>query len=421
MARYISYNGAICERSGPVLSVITPAAEWSYAVEFARSATVPRAAYLIVRIKLKVSRGAVGVGILKGNSRDFIKETQVASAGGWQEVAIEIPAKACIGSLMFRNVSYSGHSEATIELLPLEICDEMTVSDPPRLELDASSLDRFGSWAGMVPAGCSADWTGLKTRATVQKYSERELDFYNKARYEAPTVEVMTEQVIDWVPLADAVSSAEDTFRMAALGAGWGRWLSAGGALAKKIGKSYFLVGIEADAEHFRWMTEHFAENGFDPSNYKLIEAAAAGVSGTCHFAVGDSQAWYGQSIIKDSERTTAFPSTGVRTVRAITIQEILREASPLDYLHLDIQGAELEVLSSYPDLLEGQVRLINVGTHSVEIEAGLRQLFRRHKWQPLYDIKTGSSMLVRVGSKENVIEFQDGAQVWRNPKLLST
>jgi FkbM family methyltransferase len=116
-------------------------------------------------------------------------------------------------------------------------------------------------------------------------------------------------------------------------------------------------------------MTRHFAENGFDPSHYRLIEAAA---SGTCRFAVGGSQAWYGQSIVKDEDHTT-----GVRTVRAVTIQDILEEASPLDYLHMDIQGAELEVLSSHPDLLDDQVRLINVGTHSAEIEVGLRELFK--------------------------------------------
>jgi hypothetical protein len=84
----------------------------------------------------------------------------------------------------------------------------------------------------------------------------------------------------------------------------------------------------------------------------------------------------------------------------------------------MDIQGAELDVLSSHPDLIDDKVRLINIGTHSSEIEAGLRKLFKSLKWEAVYDVRLGSSMLVRVGSKEHVVEFGDGAQIWRNPKL---
>jgi FkbM family methyltransferase len=410
LAQYTVHNRSLCQLNGAVLSLKTATEVWSYAVELPRNAPVPEAAYLIVRAKMKVSQGTVGVGILKEDGSDFIKEVQVASDEDWQEVAIEIPGEMSIGSLMFRNVAFSGPSEAMIKLLPLEISSEKAIHI---LDFDASSLDQFKPWAGMVPAGYWADWTGLKTRADVWKFSEAYMAIFNTTRFETHSVDLEKEHVIDWLPLADAVAHSGETFCMAALGAGWGRWLAAGGALAKQTGRPFFLVGVEADAEHFCWMTRHFAENGFDPSHYRLIEAAASSVAGTCRFAIGDSQAWYGQSIVKDKHQTT-----GTRTVRAVTIQDILNEASPLDYLHMDIQGAELEVLSSHPDLLDDQVRLINIGTHSAEIEVGLRKLFKGLKWQAVYDVKLGSSMLVRVGGVENVVEFQDGAQIWRNPKL---
>jgi FkbM family methyltransferase len=410
LTRYIAHNGSMCRLDGAVLSLRTPTEVWSYAMEIPRNAPIPEAAYLIVRAKMNVSRGALGVGILKEDGSDFIKEVQVASDDDWQEVAIEIPRQMSIGSLMFRNVAFSGPSEAMIEMLPLEVSAEKAIH---RLDVDVSSLDQFKPWAGVVPAGYWVDWTGLKTRAEVWKFPDAATAIFNTTRFETHSVDPDRENVLDWQPLVDAVTLSGETFRMAALGAGWGRWLAAGGSLAKKTGRAFFLVGVEADAKHFSWMTRHFAENGFDPSHYRLIEAAASGVSGACRFAVGDSQAWYGQSIVKDEDRTTE-----ARTVRAVTIQDILTEASPLDYLHMDIQGAELEVLSSYPDLLDDQVRMINVGTHSAQIETGLRRLFKDLKWQPVYDVKLGSSMLLRVGRKEHLVEFEDGAQIWRNPKL---
>jgi hypothetical protein len=108
-----------------------------------------------------------------------------------------------------------------------------------------------------------------------------------------------------------------------------------------------------------------------------------------------------------------------LRRTRGVTIDEILSLLSPLDYLHMDIQGAELDVLSYRPDYLDRWVRLVNIGTHSIEIEAGLRKLFRELEWDCLYDVQLGSKHPVRMGDEVTPeVEFGDGIQVWRNPRL---
>jgi FkbM family methyltransferase len=236
----------------------------------------------------------------------------------------------------------------------------------------------------------------------------------NAVRKDAPQMSFSDEHVVDWLPLAEAITRSGATFRMTALGAGWGRWLAAGGALARQIGKDYQLVGVEADEQHFQWMKRHFEENGFEPSRYNLIEAAASVEPGVCQFAVGDPQSWYGQAIIR---RPTHGEQT--RTVRAMTIEDVLEALSPLDYLHMDIQGAELDFLSRRPDLLVERVRLVNIGTHSIEIEAELRRLFTGLGFVSEYDVSIGSDLLVRVrGRDSHKVHFGDGAQVWRNPKF---
>src|SRR5262249_338865 len=101
---------------------------------------------------------------------------------------------------------------------------------------------------------------------------------------------------------------------------------------------------------------------------------------------VGDSQAWYGQMV--DFGQQTLPENSKLRRTSGVTIGKILRLLSPLDYLQLDVQGVELNVLSYQPDRLDREVRLVNIGTHSAEIEAGLRKLFRQLGWQCLYDIK---------------------------------
>jgi hypothetical protein len=64
-------------------------------------------------------------------------------------------------------------------------------------------------------------------------------------------------------------------------------------------------------------------------------------------------------------------------------------------------------------------VRLVNIGTHSVEIEVGLRKLFRRLAWACLYDVSLGLTYAIRVGDTVvPAVKFGAGVQVWRNPQL---
>ena len=101
-----------------------------------------------------------------------------------------------------------------------------------------------------------------------------------------------------------------------------------------------------------------------------------------------------------------------------MTIDEILALLSPLDYLHLDIQGAEFAILSHRPGLIDQKVRVVNIGTHSHEIEAGLRKQLGRLGWKCIYDIPLGSHYLVTLGdSVTPLVEFGGGIRVWRSPR----
>ncbi len=90
-----------------------------------------------------------------------------------------------------------------------------------------------------------------------------------------------------------------------------------------------------------------------------------------------------------------------------------------VDYMHLDIQGSELDVLAAYPELLQERVGMVTVATHSELMERGLRRLFASLEWTARYDVPIGGTALVRVGGEAPVeVRFHDGVQMWVNRAL---
>jgi hypothetical protein len=59
-------------------------------------------------------------------------------------------------------------------------------------------------------------------------------------------------------------------------------------------------------------------------------------------------------------------------------------------------------------------VKRVHVGTHSREIEDGLRRLFRALGWQSLADYACLSSATTPFG----MVSFRDGVQSWLNPRF---
>jgi FkbM family methyltransferase len=268
------------------------------------------------------------------------------------------------------------------------------------------------------------------TPVHVWKFSDEYLKLFAKERDESPGYPTRSEDVMDNVALLEAVLAADDPFVMTALGAGWGRWITTGAFAARNRGKGYRLVAVEAEPGHFAWLRDHVAENRIDPAHCRLIPAAAGKTNGDCWFYVGKSESWYGQSIVQDSavgiDPAAARPgdeadynNERVRRVRCVDIAEVLRDLPPVDYMHLDIQGSEYEFLSARPDLLQGRVKMVNVGTHSTQIEADLRKLFGGLGWVNRLDLTLNEEATVRMaGEQDWTVKFGDGVQVWVNPAL---
>jgi FkbM family methyltransferase len=296
------------------------------------------------------------------------------------------------------------------------------LSDSIRTVVDTSILKRFEPWSGTIPAGYFAYFLGNIARADYWAFSKDQRAIYDGERFHVFSTPSFDDNLFDWIVMLEAVADGEGPFAMAALGAGWGRWLVAAAFASRQAGRAPLqLIGVEAEPTHFAWMREHFQDNGLDPAEHELIHAAAARESGHAWFYFGRPDSWYGQSIVRDDrlEHQTEigeadYNGERVRLVRTVDFAELASRRARIDYLHMDIQGAEFEFLSSAPEMLNAKVKRVLVGTHSAEIEENLRRLFDGLAWRCQYDVPMGGEVLVN----DEVVTVGDGVQVWINPAL---
>jgi FkbM family methyltransferase len=223
------------------------------------------------------------------------------------------------------------------------------------------------------------------------------------------SVPPVNEEYFEWIDVLESVAAADGGFCMAELGAGYGRWLVRAAVALRRLKPAIkpLLIGVEAEPTHFRWMVEHFQDNELDPSEHRLVEAAVDRSEGEVVFTVGQPSEWYGQAIVPPE--TTGYQ---LASVPAVTLSGLLADVERVDLIDLDIQGAELGVLESAIDDLNRRVKRVHIGTHSTELEAYLRKLFRRHGWFKRYDYGLGHKELTPFGE----VAFTDGVQTWINP-----
>ncbi|MBL1173975.1 FkbM family methyltransferase [Pantanalinema sp. GBBB05] len=216
----------------------------------------------------------------------------------------------------------------------------------------------------------------------------------------------------EYIDILETIVAAKDSFIMIELGAGFGRWLvrAAIGVRRYHGDLPMRLIGVEAEPTHFQWMHQHFLDNGINPDEHSLIEAAVDEQDGEVLFYIGKPDTWYGQAIAQGD-----ITSDSVKRVKALGLTSILNTVESVDLIDLDIQGSEFVVLRGAIVALNEKVKRVHIGTHTHDIERNLRQLFRDNGWYKLNDYSCQSTSLTEFGER---VTFGDGIQTWINPRL---
>lgn len=310
------------------------------------------------------------------------------------------------------------------------------VTYPSVAQPAAPALRAFQPWEGTVQPGWLVNWVGARTRTSFQA---------DTRGYEAPTFErtaypPVSDEYFEWIDVLESVLEARGGFTMVELGAGYGRWLVNAAVALGQVApeRRVLLVGVEGEPTHYRWLRRHLRDNGLDPREHRLIRAAVSARDGWVRFQRGDASGWYGQAITRSDPsarlagpvsrlirwtRNTAanrlaFGSSArkVRWTRSVSLSTVLEPLDRVDLVHVDVQGAEAEVLEAGREHLAVKVRRVHVGTHDRENELRLRGLFGELGWECRFDYPGLSQSMTPWGP----VAFQDGVQSWLNPALSS-
>jgi len=190
------------------------------------------------------------------------------------------------------------------------------------------------------------------------------------------------------------------------------------GVAAKSMRKEIKLYGIEADEGHLRFARDALRDNGIESDEFVLSRGIAGRAASVALFPKIESGVnWGGAAIfqptIEQLKEADANEPKYVR-IRVIDIDALIKDERVVDLFHVDIQGAELELLSETFDLLSMKIRYVFVGTHSKQIEGGLFDLFLRNSaWR----LEMERPAIFQLIDGRPVLTV-DGVQGWRNTAI---
>jgi len=300
----------------------------------------------------------------------------------------------------------------------------------------------YEPWSGLVDAGFDTNFVGVRVRYTFANIE------YKETRMVHTEYPCFDNKYFEWIDLLESIEGAQGGFTMIELGAGYGKWLVRA-ALALRQRKATIvpcLIGVEAEPTHFQWMKIHFRDNGLDPEDHLLVKTAIAAEDGCGFFLTGHSREWYGQSLVPDDwsmprpsprrnlaallrfrQRNEEPPwlSAKITRVKTISLESLLRPLRFVNFVYVDVQGAEYDVLKAASGEIDEKVRRIHIQTHDKEtagtrgkdVEGGLHDVFNAMGWTIIRDYPPKSKSETPYGE----ISFDDGIQTWVNPKPLDS
>jgi FkbM family methyltransferase len=220
-------------------------------------------------------------------------------------------------------------------------------------------------------------------------------------------------------------------FTFVEVGAGWGPWTALMAKLAERKGFAKVTsIGIEADEKRFAGLQSHLFENGLLPSadattgttgavTVHALRAAGWWREETLFFPRNASIEDAGLAVTRSGGETTDYRGQVFdhERVPAISIPDLCAPYAVVDFMHIDIQGAEWELISNAIDFFCSKVRCMTVGTHNRKIEGDLIELLIQKNWK-LFREKPCRFYGMADSPTLTGLTYKDGSQLWRNMSL---
>lgn len=293
------------------------------------------------------------------------------------------------------------------------------------------------------------DFMGTRTRKEIDPSNPLQagLSLSGRSGYDRrdPTLPMVpSEDYYEWRDLLAAIAASGEVFRMIELGAGYGRWCAnAVGAIRNLVGRprpAFHVTAVETKTSNCADMARHFADNAIEPSCYAIVNAAVVGDSakGRDTFVLLDSLGgWeglkFGAGIDAREQLAAMFPKgqdvatfIARRPDGSIQAQQTYQRCATatlaeiggghvIDFLDIDVQGAEGDIVAESIDYLCAHVRHMHIGTHGAEIERRILPILINSGWRIRNFFSFSSSYSVPEGD----FSTSDGIISCTNPRLV--
>jgi FkbM family methyltransferase len=218
-------------------------------------------------------------------------------------------------------------------------------------------------------------------------------------------------EAVEWIGALKAIEGSGSHFVAIELGAGWGPWIVSSGHVARRLGKTVHLYAVEADPGKVPNIAQHLIDNGFAPKDHVIFGGIAGPTDGFAYFPVIDAVGhWGGEAVYGEP------PARDYHRLPSISLRTLMKDEEAVDFLHIDIQGAEFDVVKGSLDALCAKVKWIVIGTHSRSIEGRLLDLLLHANWS--LENERPCRCSYSAGRPQIIV---DGTQVWKNPNVRNS
>jgi hypothetical protein len=150
-------------------------------------------------------------------------------------------------------------------------------------------------------------------------------------------------EAIEWIGTLKAVRDASDRYVPLELGAGFGPWSVSGGLAARRRGiqqiRSY---AVEGDSDHFRLLRQHLVDNGFDPGQHSLLEAAVGAEDGVVEWPLNDeptcSADYYGLHPLFEGADYTGRNFRRTKRIPGLALRGLLNREPLWSLVYIDVR-----------------------------------------------------------------------------------
>jgi FkbM family methyltransferase len=338
--------GAVAEGELPT-TVRTASEQWAYALTMARAPeSRPTDGPAVIRVRLQVTAGSIGVGCLNEDASAFLDEVLVAARPAPDPVDVDLLLMSArtAGALVLRNASPSGPSEATL----------LDVSCM-RLELDGDA-PRVPGLSDPRPVTGWSRYYGTPGQTVLEKYRVRLFeglteptvvrwvdglavhilpgDQLSRALFVSGTYEPNTQVVLRRL-LTDGDVFFDVGANAGVLTLAASRWVGPGGRV----------YGFEPSAREFERLEENLLMNA--ARNVTAVRQAVSSSTGRASLRVA-AAGFGGLNTLGERFPYEGVDTSRIESVETTTLDDFVeREAlDRVDVIKLDVEGAEAAVLS---------------------------------------------------------------------------